>query len=58
MINQPMIRTFLNAHGSVTLVYGSSDQDETQSLDLEMMAIAKCDIAAVAKALIKLAKEE
>ena len=58
MINQPMIRAFVNSLGSITLVYGSSDQDETQSLELEMMAIAKCDIAAIAKALIKLAKEE
>tara|TARA_R110000851_G_scaffold75246_4_gene165911 strand:- start:143 stop:340 length:198 start_codon:yes stop_codon:yes gene_type:complete len=49
--NQSLIRTFINEDGNVVLVYGSADDCDIQSLDLETIIISKGDVDRIVQAL-------
>tara|TARA_R110000824_G_scaffold73183_2_gene186421 strand:+ start:2342 stop:2539 length:198 start_codon:yes stop_codon:yes gene_type:complete len=49
--NQSLIKTFLNEDGNVVLVYGSANECDIQSLDLETIIISTEDVDRVLQAL-------
>ena len=54
--NQSLIKVYSNDEGEIVLVYGSSDSDEFQQLELDSIVIENKDAIAISKALIKCAK--
>ena len=49
--NQSLIKTFMNKDDNVVLVYGSADECDIQSLDLETIVIGKEDVDRIIQAL-------
>ena len=54
--NQSLIKVYTNDEGEIVLVYGSSDSDDFENIELESIVIENKDAIAIGKALIKCAK--
>lgn len=54
--NQSLIKVYTNDEGEIVLVYGSSDSDDFENIELEAIVIENKDAIAIGKALIKCAK--